>query len=228
MPMESLQDVLIEGLKDLYGAEKQIAKALPRMAKAASSEELRSAFEEHVEVTHQQVQRLEQVFEHLDVKPRAKRCAAMEGLLEEGKEIIDQKKESEPSAIDAALIIAAQKVEHYEISGYGSVRTLAQTLGLEEAARLLQATLDEESATNEKLSDVATRVNSEAMEAGEAGEMEAEEEEDEADDEDEEAEMTDVEEEDETADDQSRGGSGPGRGRNTGGSRGGGKRGRGR
>ena len=116
MKVESLHDLFVEELKDLYSAEKQLLKALPRMAKAADSEQLRDAFQEHLEVTQTHVQRLEQIFESLEAKPRGKKCLAMEGLIAEGEELLKEKKEFEPDALDAALIGAAQKVEHYEIA----------------------------------------------------------------------------------------------------------------
>jgi ferritin-like metal-binding protein YciE len=159
-------------LKDLYNAENQLLKALPRMAKAASDPRLRAAFTEHLEVTRGQVERLETVFDELGVSPKGKRCVAMEGLLEEGKELL--KEGGEPAVIDAALIIAAQKVEHYEIAGYGCVRTFAWLLGYEDAVALLQATLDEEGAADKKLTELAEMViNIEAEEAGDEAELPA-------------------------------------------------------
>src|SRR5207247_2709363 len=134
MKLESLQDLLLHELKDLYSAETQIVKALPKMAKAASSEELRTAFEEHLEETKKQVERLEQIFERLGTSGRGKKCKGMEGLLEEGKEIIDE--DGDDMVKDAALISAAQHVEHYEIAGYGCARTFASLLGPEESAEL--------------------------------------------------------------------------------------------
>lgn len=163
--MNSLHDLFVEELKDLYSAESQLVKALPRLAKAASSPELRAAFTEHLEVTRGQVGRLEKIFAGLEVKPRGKKCKAMEGLIEEGKELLQQ--DASPAVLDAALIVAAQKVEHYEIAGYGSARTFAELLGQAEAARLLQQTLDEEAEADEKLSALArTVINPEAEEAG--------------------------------------------------------------
>ena len=153
MELASLQELFVNELKDLYSAENLIIKALPKMAKAASSEELRSAFEEHLEQTRGHVQRLEQIFERLDESPKGKKCKAMEGLIEEGKELL--KEDAEPPVKDAALIGAAQKVEHYEIAGYGTARTFAQRLGRNDAARLLQETLDEEAATDKKLTTLA-------------------------------------------------------------------------
>jgi ferritin-like metal-binding protein YciE len=153
MKLESLQDLLVQELKDLYSAEAQIVKALPKMAKAASSEELRTAFEEHLEETKKQVERLDQIFERLGTPGRGKKCKGMEGLLEEGKEVIEQ--DGDDMVKDAALIAAAQHVEHYEIAGYGCARTFASLLGHEEIAELLQKTLDEESAADKKLTEIA-------------------------------------------------------------------------
>ena len=163
MKMQSLHDLYVEELKDLYSAENQLLKALPKLAKAASSESLKEAFEEQLEVTKQQVERLDQIFEKLGKSARGKKCVAMEGLIEEGSEIISRKKEFEPGVLDAALIGAAQKVEHYEIAGYGTVRTYATLLGEDEAAELLQETLNEEGETDEKLTALAeSEINVEA------------------------------------------------------------------
>jgi ferritin-like metal-binding protein YciE len=153
MAVRSLENLLIDELRDLLSAEKQITKALPKMAKAASSEELRAGFEEHLTQTQGQIARLEQAFEILGHAARAKKCVAMEGLIEEGKEFLEE--EMEPSVMDAALIAAAQKVEHYEIASYGSARTWAQEIGQDQVAELLQATLDEEAETDRKLSKLA-------------------------------------------------------------------------
>ena len=155
MKLNDLHDVLVSELRDLYSAEKLIIRALPRMMKAANSPELQSALEDHLAVTEGQAERLEQVFRELDMPARAKPCAGMQGILEEGKEVLDARKESNPDAIDAALIGAAQKVEHYEISAYGSCRAHAETLGLTRVAELLQQTLDEEGEANEKLTQIA-------------------------------------------------------------------------
>jgi ferritin-like metal-binding protein YciE len=149
MKMNTLQQLYTDELRDLYNAENQLLKALPKMAKAASSEELKDAFEKHLEQTKTHVERLEQVFEELGEKPKGKTCRAMKGLIEEGSEILEE--EGEESVLDAGIIVAAQKVEHYEIAGYGSVRTFAHLLGKDKSAELLQATLDEESETNEIL-----------------------------------------------------------------------------
>src|SRR4051794_36052198 len=138
MKLDSLHDLLVSELKDLYSAENQLVKALPKMAKAASSAELRDAFTQHLEVTRGQVERLEQVFAELDVSPRGKKCKAMEGLIEEGKELLEE--DADPAVLDAALIAAAQRVEHYEIAGYGCVRTFAEHLGYDKVVRLLEET----------------------------------------------------------------------------------------
>jgi ferritin-like metal-binding protein YciE len=157
MEMESLRELYIQELRDLYNAEGQIVKALPKMAKAASSDDLRAAFEEHLEVTKKQVERLEQIFEKLGEKPKGKKCKGMEGLLEEGKELLSE--DADPDVLDAGMICAAQKVEHYEIAGYGTVRTYAEMLGEQDAARLLQETLDEEAETDKKLTELASKIN---------------------------------------------------------------------
>lgn len=178
MALETLKDVLVDNLKDLLSAEKQLIKALPKMAKAATDDRLCEALEEHLEVTKQQAQRLEQVFESIGVPAKAKKCEGMVGLIKEGEEVLDQRKSASESALDAAIIIGCQKVEHYEIAGYGSARTLAEELGFTEAAELLQETLDEESEANEKLNEIAQEVNAAAAEgAEEEGEEEEDEEE---------------------------------------------------
>ncbi len=163
--VSSLNELLIDELKDLYNAETQLTKALPKMAKAASHKELKAAFQEHLEETKAQIERLERVMELLDATPKGKKCKAMEGLIEEGEEKIELN--AEPAVKDAALIGAAQKVEHYEIAGYGTARTFAEILGQSEVAELLQATLDEESATDEKLTELAETINEEAEQAAE-------------------------------------------------------------
>lgn len=160
MKLGSLQELYVEELKDLYSAENQLLQALPKMAKAASSPELSAAFEEHREQTRDQVERLDKVFQKLGVNPKGKKCQAMEGLIEEGQELLEA--DAAPAVLDAALIAAAQKVEHYEIAGYGTVRTYARLLGDEAAADLLQQTLDEESAADEKLTGLAENINVEA------------------------------------------------------------------
>lgn len=162
MKLNTLQKLYTDELRDLYNAENQLLKALPKMAKAASSEELKEAFEQHLEQTKGHVKRLEQVFEELDEKPKGKTCRAMKGLIQEGSEVLEEGGEN--SVRDAGIIVAAQKVEHYEIAGYGSVRTFAHLLGQNKAAELLQATLDEESETNEVLNRLAESViNPEAV-----------------------------------------------------------------
>lgn len=153
MEMDHLQDLLIDQLKDLYNAEGQLIKALPRMAKAASHPQLRSAFEKHLKETQGHVTRLEKVFESFGAKARGKKCLAMEGIIAEGKELLDE--DAEPDVLDAGLIGAAQKVEHYEIATYGTVRTYARLLGNNQAATLLQQTLDEEGNTDKKLTQLA-------------------------------------------------------------------------
>jgi ferritin-like metal-binding protein YciE len=165
MKLDSLQKLMIEELRDLYDAEQQLVKALPKMAKAATAPELKAAFEEHLEVTRQQVERIREVFDLLGQTPRRKACHAMEGLVEEGSEIIDADGDSDVK--DAALISAAQKVEHYEIAGYGCVATWAERMNQPDAARLLQQTLEEEKETDAKLSRLAeSLVNAEAMTRG--------------------------------------------------------------
>ena len=162
MKLNTLQKLYTDELRDLYNAESQLLKALPKMAKAASSEELKEAFEKHLEQTKGHVERLEQVFEELGEKPKGKTCRAMKGLIEEGSEILEE--DGEESVLDAGIIVAAQKVEHYEIAGYGSVRTFAHLLGKDKSAELLQTTLDEESETNEILNKLAESVvNPEAL-----------------------------------------------------------------
>ena len=162
MKLNTLEQLYISELRDLYSAENQLLKALPKMAKGASYPELKDAFKKHLEQTKGHVERLEQIFQHLDENPKGKTCHAMKGLIEEGSEIL--KEDGEDSVVDAGLIVAAQKVEHYEIASYGSVRTFANLLGKDEEAELLQATLDEESETNEILNRLAeTVVNPEAV-----------------------------------------------------------------
>ncbi len=162
MKLDTLKTLYVDELRDLYNAENQLLKALPKMAKGATSEELRDAFEKHLEQTKTHVERLEEVFEEVDETPKSKTCKAMKGLIEEGSEIL--KEDGEESVIDAGIIVAAQKVEHYEIASYGSVRTFAQLLGKDRSAELLQTTLDEESEANELLNKLAEDiVNPEAL-----------------------------------------------------------------
>jgi ferritin-like metal-binding protein YciE len=159
--MKTLSDLLVHELKDLYNAEKQLTKALPKMAKAASNEDLKRALEEHLDETQGQIERLESIFQQLDASTRGSKCQAMEGLIEEGKSILEE--DMDDDVRDAAIIAAAQRVEHYEIAGYGCARTFAQQLGHGDAAALLQQTLDEEKAADEKLTEIALRsVNVEA------------------------------------------------------------------
>jgi ferritin-like metal-binding protein YciE len=158
MKMKTMEDLFVHELKDLYSAEKQILKALPKMAKAASDEQLKMAFEDHMTETEKQVERLDQIFEELGISGRGHKCKAMEGLLEEGKEILEM--DADPEVLDAAMIAAAQRVEHYEIAGYGCARTYAEQLGHADAAELLQASLDEEGNTDKRLTDLAMqRIN---------------------------------------------------------------------
>jgi ferritin-like metal-binding protein YciE len=156
-----LDELFHDTLKDIYYAEKKILAALPKMAKAAQNKELSAAFEKHHGETEGQIERLEEVFSEIDEKPQGKRCDAIEGILEEGKEIMQEYKGS--PALDAGLLAAAQAVEHYEISRYGTLKTWAQKLGLDNAVNLLEATLDEEELTDETLTEIAeTAVNAEA------------------------------------------------------------------
>jgi ferritin-like metal-binding protein YciE len=186
MPNEGLKELYIDELRDLYSAENQLVKALPKMAKAASSDELRQGFEEHLEQTKEHVARLEQIFEALDESPKGKKCMGMEGLIKEGAEAMEE--DFEDAVMDSALIGAAQRVEHYEIAAYGTTLEFANLLGETEAASLLEETLHEEKETDEKLTDLAKEINSQANEGGD--DAEAEEEEDE--------EVTDEEATDET------------------------------
>lgn len=168
MKLDSLRDVFVECVRDLYSAETQLVKALPKMAKAASSAVLKQGFLEHLEQTKAQAERLESICEDLGVKAKGKTCQAMKGLIEEGSEVIGE--DGAPAAKDAALIVAAQKVEHYEIAGYGSAVTFAKLLGETEAAELLAQTLEEEKATDEKLTQVAeSGLNEEAADEGGEG-----------------------------------------------------------
>lgn len=153
--MEELRELLIEELRDLYHAEGQLTKALPRMAKAARSPELKQAITKHLEETEGQVERLQQVFEQLGVKTRGKPCKGMAGIVEEGKESIAEGKKKNPLIADLELIGAAQRVEHYEMAGYGTARTMAEQLGEQEVANLLEQTLKEEEATDKALTELA-------------------------------------------------------------------------
>jgi len=160
MENNSLKELYIEQLRDIYDAENQLVKALPEMAKAATSEELRSGFENHLEQTKEHGRRLEQVFKDLGEKAKGKKCKGMQGLIAEGKEVIDEDFEDEVK--DAALISAAQRLEHYEIAAYGTVRTYAEILGQHNAASLLEKTLEEEKETDEKLTELAEGINVQA------------------------------------------------------------------
>ncbi|MBP2230348.1 ferritin-like metal-binding protein YciE [Azospirillum agricola] len=165
MAAKTMQDLLVEDIRDIYHAEKQITKALPKLAKAAHSPQLRQAFERHLEETNGQIERLEQVFDELDVVKRGKRCDAMEGLISEAHEILEMG--LAPEVQDAALIAAAQKVEHYEIASYGTVHAYATACGLTKVAQLLEETLKEEKETDLKLNQLAIGdVNKKAIAAG--------------------------------------------------------------
>lgn len=161
MKMETLQDLFIETIQDLYSAESQIVKALPKMQKAAGDEALKDAFSTHLEESKEQLKRLEQIAQQLDTDPNGKKCKGMEGLIAEGQELIDDKPDQD--VLDAGLIAAAQKIEHYEISGYGTARTYAEILDMADVADILQTTLDEESETDEKLTALAEKINLEAV-----------------------------------------------------------------
>jgi ferritin-like metal-binding protein YciE len=167
MELESLRDLYIEELKDLYSAENQLIKALPKMAKAATAKNLKNGFEKHLKETRVHAERLKKIFKDLGVSAGMKKCKAMEGLVTEGDEII--KEDAEPEVKDAGLIAAAQRVEHYEMAGYGCVRTYAALLGNKQAARTLQKTLDEEGATDKKLTQLAGKINVKAKQAPKAG-----------------------------------------------------------
>lgn len=163
MKVNSLQELYVDELKDLYDAENQIIKALPKMIDAASSEELQNALNEHLEVTREQAKRIEQIFQNMGEKLKAEKCKGMEGVIKEGAEILSE--DMDENVKDAAIISAAQRVEHYEMAGYGTVRTWANLLGESEAEELLQETLDEEKEADEKLNQLAEQINVQA-EAG--------------------------------------------------------------
>ena len=173
MTKNSLNELYVDELKDLFSAENQLVKALPKMAKAASSEELRQGFEDHLEQTKGHVARLEQIFESIGESAKGKKCLGMEGLVKEGAEIMDEDFDSD--VMDAALTSAAQRVEHYEIAAYGTVRDYAELLNQQEHASLLQETLDEEKETDRRLTELSKKINAQATEKGEAREEEAEE-----------------------------------------------------
>jgi ferritin-like metal-binding protein YciE len=168
MANKGLRDLYIDELKDLYNAENQLVKALPKMAKAASSHELRQGFEEHLEQTRGHVQRLEQIFKSLGESSKGKKCAAMEGLVKEGSEVMEE--DFEGALMDAALIGAAQRVEHYEIAAYGTASEFAKLLGESEQVTLLEETLQEEKETDEKLTELAKEINPQANKAVQASE----------------------------------------------------------
>jgi ferritin-like metal-binding protein YciE len=170
MAINSLHELYIQQLRDLYDAENQLVKALPKMAEAANSDELRQGFEEHLEQTKEHVQRLETIFEKLGEKPKGEKCKGMEGLVKEGSEVLEE--DMQEDVKDAAIIAAAQRVEHYEIAGYGTVRTYANLLGEDEATSLLEKTLDEEKETDDKLTQLAEDINVEAEEGAEPEETE--------------------------------------------------------
>lgn len=162
MSISNLEELFLHELRDVLDAERQLTKALPRMAKAAMSEQLKTAFEDHLSVTEEQIGRLETIFASMDKAVRAKHCSGMEGLVKEGSELIE---EEEPSvALDAALIGAAQKAEHYEIAAYGSLSTYAEQLGMNDAVSLLEATLAEEKETDLLLTELASSLNLQAQE----------------------------------------------------------------
>jgi ferritin-like metal-binding protein YciE len=161
MELNHLMDLYVDELRDVYNAEKQLLRALPKMAEKAKHEELRSAFVDHEKMTQEQVKRLDTIFDDLKLPASGKKCVGMEGLIAEGEEMMSEK--ADPDVLDAAMISAAQRVEHYEIAAYGSLRTYANQLGLSEHARLLQQTLDEEGNTDKLLTRIAERrVNREA------------------------------------------------------------------
>jgi ferritin-like metal-binding protein YciE len=169
MQNDSLKKLYVDELKDLYSAENQLVKALPKMAKAASSEELRQGFEEHLEQTKGHVERLETIFRSLDESPKGKKCVGMEGLIKEGSEVIGE--DFEEAVLDAALIGAAQRVEHYEMAAYGTVFEFAKILDEPRHASLLGETLNEEKETDQKLTDLSREINRQAIEEG-SGEKE--------------------------------------------------------
>jgi ferritin-like metal-binding protein YciE len=162
MEHKALMDLFVDELKDLYSAETQLIKTLPKMAKAATSDDLRAGFEQHLEQTRQHARRIEEICSELGEKPTGKKCGGMEGLIGEGKEMMD---EFEGDLLDAALISAAQRVEHYEIAAYGTVRTYAELLNQDRAVELLEETLEEEKETDQKLTELAATINVEAVNA---------------------------------------------------------------
>lgn len=171
MSNENLKKLYVDELKDLFSAENQLLKALPKMAKAASSDELRIGFEKHLEQTKGHVQRLEEIFESLDESPKGKKCVGMEGLVKEGSEVMEE--DFEDAVLDAGLIGAARRVEHYEIAAYGAVQEIAKVLGETKHASLLEKTLTEEKQTDQKLADLATEINTQANREGSEEEQDA-------------------------------------------------------
>jgi ferritin-like metal-binding protein YciE len=171
MSAENLRELFVDELRDIYDAEKQLTKALPKMAKAAASDQLRAAFEEHLEITRMHLERAEEVFKLMDMAARGKPCEGMKGLIEEGAEKIEELETG--STLDAALIASAQKVEHYEIATYGTLATFADVLNMQEAKDLLGQTLEEEKEADEKLTGIAGQINPEA-ETEQEGEQEEE------------------------------------------------------
>jgi len=163
MKLENLQQLFLKELRDLYDAETQITEALPKLIDAAHNSELKSALQHHLQVTRQQISRLDQIFQKLNQKPTGETCKGMKGVIKEGDEIVSAG--GDPATVDAGIISAAQRVEHYEMAGYGTVRTYAQLLGQQEMARLLQQTLGEEAEADQKLSQIASSVNVEAKAA---------------------------------------------------------------
>jgi len=173
MKANSLRELFVEELRDLYDAENQLIKALPKMAEGSSSPELREAFEEHLEQTRNHATRLEKIFAGLGEKPKAEKCKGMEGLVKEGSDLLKED-DFDPEVKDAAIIGAAQRVEHYEIAGYGTVRTFAELLAEDEAVSLLEETLEEEKETDQKLTELAEQINVVAQEGEDAGTEEGE------------------------------------------------------
>lgn len=163
MSINTLDELLVDELQDLYDAEHQLVEALPKMAEAATSSELQSAFKDHLKLTKEHIKRLEQAFKHLGEKAERKTCKAMKGLVKEGEDVI--KEDMNPTVKDAALIAAAQRVEHYEMAGYGTTRTFAYTLGHQDVAKLMQQTLDEEEQTDKTLTQIADGINTKATKA---------------------------------------------------------------
>lgn len=163
MAMKSMHDLLVEEIKDIYYAEKQVVKAMPKMIKKTTSNSLKKAFETHLKETEKQITKLERVFKELNMAPKGKKCYSIDGIIQEGKEIMQE--DADPMVMDAAIIAAAQKIEHYEITSYGSARTFANHLGLNKVASILQDILNEESRTDEKLTQLAeSEINIEALE----------------------------------------------------------------